>query len=74
MLKYPNVSDGTIKLHTFARLLNTSNKQHWLFAVEENAFTFYIVAGDRQRIFAIALQFCIPLANNFQNFSLPLRN
>ena len=52
MLKYPNVLDGTIKLHTFARLLNTSNKQHFLFGVEENAFTFYIVLGDRQRIFS----------------------
>ena len=51
MLKYPNVLDGTIKLHTFARLLNTSNKQNCLFAVEENAFTFYIVEGDTQRIF-----------------------
>ena len=73
-LKYPNVLDGTIKLHTFARLLNTSNKHYYLFVFEENAFTFYIVEGDRKRIFAIALHFCIPLANNFQNFSLPLRN
>ena len=69
MLKYPNVSNGTIQLHTFARLLNTSNKQHCLFVVEENeenAFTFYIVASDKQRIFSISLHFfCIPLANSF---------
>ena len=74
MLKYPNVLDRTIKLHTFARLLNTLNKQHCLFAVEENVFTFYIMEGDRKMIFDIALHFCIPLANNFHNFSLPLRN
>ena len=65
MLKYRNVLDGTIKLLTFARLLNTSNKKHCLFAVEENVFTFYIMEADRKMIFDIALHFCIPLENNF---------
>ena len=65
MLKYPNALDGTIKLNNFAILLNKSNKQHCLFAVEENVFTFYIMEGDRKMIFDIALHFCIPLENNF---------
>ena len=40
----------------------------FLFGVEENAFTCYVVGGAMQQMFVIALHSWTPLENNYQNF------